>query len=452
MTTVAEGVNRAVSFAFTEPQLIIHNHPARFKFVAAGRRFGKTYLAAMECVLQALATHNIFGDELDSSSEVVYFGVDREQAKRNVWNLLKEFAKPFTVHIRENDYVITVNNGISDCRIRLLGMDAPDKARGLKIRYAVLDEYADHPAEAWDEIIRPALMDSRGSALFIGTPKGKNHSYNMYLYAESGEDPEWAAFNFRSHDNSTLNRQELDKVAMDYARGSPELYAQEIEGRFIAKGGALFDSDDFIISSEEPSQGSWFITCDLAGFQRASGKKNAELKKLDDTAICIAKAYPTVDSNGKADTGWWVKEVRFGKWDVLETAEQIMRAYHEFRPVTVGIEKGALMNAVLGPLDALQRANKRYINIFPLKHGNTAKYDRIQWALQGRAKRGLVTLNPGKWNQTFLEQAVDFPSKLSHDDVLEAVAYLDQVAGTWVSYNQFKPQARYVPLDDITGY
>ncbi|MHC4372174.1 MAG: hypothetical protein ACYSW8_31605, partial [Planctomycetota bacterium] len=92
-------VAQAVHMVLTDPQLEIHNDPARFKFVAAGRRFGKTYLAAIECVLHALATHNIFGDELDSSSEVVYFGVDREQAKRNVWNLLKEFAKPFTVHI-----------------------------------------------------------------------------------------------------------------------------------------------------------------------------------------------------------------------------------------------------------------------------------------------------------------------------------------------------------------
>jgi phage terminase large subunit-like protein len=445
-------VAQAVAFAMTNPQLEIHNSPARFKFVAAGRRFGKTYAAAMECVLHALATHNIFGDKLDSSSEVVYFGVDREQAKRNVWNLLKEFAKPFTVHIRENDYVITVNNGVSDCRIRLLGMDAPDKARGLKIRYAVMDEYADHPADAWEEIIRPALMDTRGEALFIGTPKGKNHSYELYLYATNSGDPEWEAFNYRSHDNTTLNRQELDKVAMDYARGSPELYAQEIEGRFVAKGGALFAYDDFKVTDEEPKGGSWFITVDLAGFERASGKKNAEMKRLDDHAICIAKAYPTTDNQGKPDTGWWIKEIRYGKWDVMECAAEIMKAYYEHKAVTVGIEKGALKNAVMGPLDALQRANRKYMNVYPLSHGNTKKYDRVQWALQGRAKRGLVTLNKGKWNSLFLEQAVDFPSKLSHDDLLDAVAYLDQVAGTWVTMSQMKPQQQFVPLDDIAGY
>jgi phage terminase large subunit-like protein len=445
-------VAQAVHFALTDPQLEIHNHPARFKFVAAGRRFGKTYLAAMECVLQALATHNVFGEELDSSSEVVYFGVDREQAKRNVWNLLKEFAKPFTVHIRENDYVITVNNGVNDCRIRLMGMDAPDKARGMKLRYVVLDEYADHPADAWEEIIRPALMDARGSALFIGTPKGKNHSYEMYLYALNGEDPEWAAFSYKSHDNTTLNRQELDKVAMDYSRGSPELYAQEIEGKFIAKGGTLFDYDDFKIDENEPKTGSWYITVDLAGFERASGRKRAELKKLDDHAICIAKAYPTTDVNGQPDTGWWIKEIRYGKWDVNECAAEILKAHMEYKPVCVGIEKGALMNAVIGPLNALQRANKVYLNVFPLRHGNQKKYDRVQWALQGRAKRGLVTLNKGPWNQTFLEQAVDFPSRLSHDDLLDAVAYLDQVAGTWVSMSQFQSQSKYVPMDDLTGY
>jgi phage terminase large subunit-like protein len=274
----------------------------------------------------------------------------------------------------------------------------------------------------------------------------------MYLYAMNGGDPEWAAFSFKSHDNSTLNRQELEKVAMDYARGSPELYAQEIEGRFIAKGGALFDMDDFEIDDKEPQGGSWFITVDLAGFERSSGKKNAELKRLDDHAICIAKAYPTTDKEGRPDTGWWIKEIRYGKWDVMECAAKIMEAYYEHKAVTCGIEKGALMNAVMGPLDALQRSNRKYMNIFPCKHGNTKKYDRVQWALQGRAKRGLVTLNKGAWNSTFLEQAVDFPSKLSHDDLLDAVAYLDQVAGTWVTMSQLQPQTQYVPLDDLTGY
>jgi hypothetical protein len=273
----------------------------------------------------------------------------------------------------------------------------------------------------------------------------------MYLYALNGGDPEWEAFTFKSHDNSTLNRQELDKVALDYARGSPELYAQEIEGRFIAKGGALFDQDDFP-NGEEPSGGSWYITVDLAGFERASGKKNAELKRLDDHAICIAKAYPTKDKNGKPDTGWWVKEIQYGKWDVEECAKRIFAAYIKYKPQTLGIEKGALLNAVSTPLSALMAANRAYINVFPLRHGNTKKYDRVQWALQGRVKRELVTLGPGEWNSVLREQAVDFPSKLSHDDLLDAVAYLDQVAGTCVTMSQFKSQQRYTPLDDITGY
>jgi phage terminase large subunit-like protein len=444
--------NQAVEFALTEAQQVIHNSGARFKLVAAGRRFGKTYLAAIECVLQAMATHNYFGDPLDSSSEVIYFGVDREQAKRNVWNILKEVARPFTTHVHENNCVLTVNNGITDCRIRLMGMDRPSSGRGSKVRYAVLDEFADFPEDVWEEIIRPALMDSRGCALFIGTPKGKNHFYDLFCFASSEEDAEWAAFNYESSDNPTLNEQELAKVAADYARGSPELHAQEIRGRFIARGGALFAMDDFNIVDKEPKQGSYFIAVDLAGFSRSSGKRTAEMRRLDETSIAVCKAHPTVAADGKADTGWWIRDIIHGQWDVNETAAKIIKAYIKYRPVSVGIEKGALMNAVLGPLNSLQAANKTFMNVIPLKHGNTAKYDRVQWALQGRSKRGLVTLNPGKWNDTFLEQAVDFPSKLSHDDLLDAVAYFDQLCGTWANMSTFKTQQRYVPNCDITAY
>jgi hypothetical protein len=441
-----------VAFSFTEPQAAMHNSPARFKVCAAGRRLGKTTFAIMECILEALATHNHYGDPVQRGSEVVYIGIDREQAKRNAWQMLKDLARPFTVKVHENNCTVVVNNGVMDCTIRLMGMDRPDAARGMKLRYAVLDEYADMPEDVWGEIVRPALMDCRGCALFIGTPKGKNHFYQLHAKALVGEaGPEWEAFHFMSEDNSTLNRDELKQMAVDYAKGSPELFAQEIEGKFISKGGALFHTDDFIIDSTEPDKGSWFITVDLAGFERDGTKKNAQIKRLDETAICICKAYPSVNKDGKEITGWWVKEIQHGRWGVEETAKRIVDAYQEVQAVAVGIERGALKNAVTPYMDAYMRQRAIYFEPQPLTHGNQRKYDRVQWALQGRVLKGGVTLNEGAWNEVLLEQAVDFPSRLTHDDLLDALAYQDQIAD-YFDFDLSSQQNLWEAIDPISGY
>jgi phage terminase large subunit-like protein len=438
--------------SLNKPQQAIHNSKARFKVVVAGRRVGKTTYAALSMLIEALMSENDRGVALDATSEVVYFAVDREQAKRNIWNMLKEYARPVTVHVHENSAVLTVSNGVNNCRIRLLGMDNPDAARGLKLRYAVMDEYADMPPGAWDEIIRPALMDCKGGALFIGTPKGKNHFYELYTGALTEQlGPEWEAFTFESKDNNALDRGELESMADAYSRGSQELYDQELRGKFISKGGKLFSHEDFPISAEEPKRGSYYITVDLAGFSRESGKKNAAIRRLDETAIAVVKAYPTTDNKGKDATGWWVKEIRHGRWDVEETAVQIVHAYAECKAIALGVERGALANAVAPYLDAVQESMGVWMNTRPLSHGNTAKWDRIQWALQGRAKRGLITLNKGPWVEHFLEQAVDFPSRLTHDDLIDALAYAEQLAD-WVDYVPEHLPEKWAPTDPIAGY
>ena len=356
------------------------------------------------------------------------------------------------VDSHENNCTVVVFNGVHHVTIRLMGMDRPDSARGMKLRYAVLDEYADFPEDVWQEVIRPALMDCRGGALFIGTPKGKNHFYRMYCEALGGElGPEWEAFSFQSKDNHTLNEDELEQMAQDYAKGSPELFAQEIEGKFITKGGALFDGDDFIIDSDEPQHGTWHVTCDLAGFGKTSHKTSAQIKKLDESAIAIVKHYQCKDNNGKTTTGWWVKEIQHGRWDVEETARRIVDACESVGASSCGIEKGISKNAVEHELARYQQKRGVWLNLIDLTHGNQKKYDRIQWAMQGRAKTGVIALNKGPWNEVLLEQAIDFPSKLTHDDLLDALAYQDQTAGH-IAFDLSAMQDEWEAGDPISGY
>lgn len=446
-----------LNFYLHPAQATIHDHKARFKIVAAGRRFGKTVFSVIRCFEEALAAKNGRGVSLDESSEVIYVGIDREQAKRNAWPYFKKFAheieKATGLEVRtlEKTSLIHLPPELGGCRIRLLGMDDPDAARGMKLRFAVLDEYADMPPRVWPEIIRPALMDVKGGALFIGTPKGRNHFYELIERAiedleERPEDSQWAVFNYSSNDNVLLDQEELKGMIGEYTNGSEDLYEQEIAAKFISSAGQLFKHDDFKIVDILPQDRTYdvFIAVDLAGFSADPDRKN-EMRKLDDTAIAIVY----VDQQGR----WYVSQIQHGQWDVRETAYRIVKAAHDHQCSVVGIEKGALANAVEPYMRDYMAQYNRWFEIKPLTHGNKRKFDRVQWALQGRAQKGTIHLVKGQWNSKFLDQAVSFPSKYVHDDLVDALAYIDQMAEEVikVDWTQLE-QIGFQPQDELAGY
>ena len=363
--------------------MAIYKSPAVYKAVAAGRRFGKTYLAAMMCIVNALATEDRMGRALQTDSEVMYMAPTFEQAKGIFWPVLKLLAEPVTAQVHENTGVLTLVNGV---RLRLKGLDTPDRARGFKLRFAVLDEYADMHPGAWEAIIRPALADVDGGALFIGTPKGKNHFYELFEKAldcqpDADGELEWEAFKFRSGDNPFLPQKSLKRM-YDDEHMSEELVRQELEADFLAGGGDLFPMDWWRFDNQEPKDGQYVVTVDLGGFSmdRVEGKK----VRRDNTAITITKV---------CKSGWWVKEQIVGRWNTRETALQILNAARKCQASVIGIERGALMNAVLPYMDDIMAQYRNFFRIEPLSHGNQNKELRIQWALQGRLEKGRITLN-----------------------------------------------------------
>lgn len=447
-----------VQFNLHPAQTEIHGHPARFKIVAAGRRFGKTVFSVIRCFEEALASVNAAGVELNSSSEVIYVGIDREQARRNAWPYFLQFAYEIeeatglSLRILEKTSMIELPQELGGCRIRLLGMDDPDAARGMKLRYAVLDEYADMPPRVWPEIIRPALMDVKGAALFIGTPKGRNHFYELIERAladieDIGDESPWAVFNYSSEDNSLIDPDELKGMIREYTNGSEDLFEQEIAAKFVASSGQLFNQDDFNIVSLIPD-GTYdtFLAVDLAGFTSDPDRKN-EKRKLDSTAIAIVK----VNLQGH----WYVVDIQHGQWGVRETAFRIVKAAKDHQIPIIGIERGALMNAVEPYMREYMAQYNRWFEIKPLTHGNQKKYDRVQWALQGRAQKGTLNLLKGEWNAELIDQAVSFPSKYVHDDLVDALAYIDQlVPETLTNFDISSVEAatKFQPMDSRSGY
>ena len=85
-----------------------------------------------------------------------------------------------------------------------------------------------------------------------------------------------------------------------------------------------------------------------------------------------------------------------------------------------------------------------------MTHGNQKKTDRIVWALQGRFEHGKVQLNYGDWNNEFVDQLVNFPNSQLHDDLIDALAYIDQIQ--IVEYFQDYDEEEYEPMDAYAGY
>ena len=137
----------------------------------------------------------------------------------------------------ETDLSITLSWGSV---IALRGADQYDALRGDGLDFVVLDEYASmHPA-CWTEVLRPALSDRAGGALFIGTPQGFNHFYDRYDRAQTEMD--WAAFQFTTEQGGNVSRQELADAAREL---DERCYRQKFQARFehLAQGRAYYAFD-----------------------------------------------------------------------------------------------------------------------------------------------------------------------------------------------------------------
>jgi hypothetical protein len=198
-----------LNFTFHPAQKLIYNSPARFKVVAAGRRFGKSYLAAMLMLMYGIQdTHTgLSGKVYDVSQKPIYYiGPTFEQAKRIMWDLLQHLGRPLIAKTHENSATITLINGR---KIIIKGSDDPNSLRGLGHQFVVMDEYAFMKPDVWTKIVRPALTDVEGHALFIGTPEGENHFFELFLEARRSGLPVWESWQFTTLDNPTLDKSDV---------------------------------------------------------------------------------------------------------------------------------------------------------------------------------------------------------------------------------------------------
>ena len=404
----------------------------RFRVVAAGRRCGKSRLAAWLLIVNGLQANL-------PNSHVFYVAPTQGQARDIMWKLLVELGAPVIRSSHINNMQITLINGST---ISLKGADRPDTMRGVSLKFLVLDEYADMKPEVFEEILRPALADQKGSCLFIGTPKGRNHFYDLYKYAElSGDDDEtFSAWHFTSYDNETLDPNEIDVAKKSM---STHAFQQEFMASFKNQGSEMFKEEWLSFGSKPTGDGDYYIAIDLAGFQDVS-KKKGKTSRLDNSSLAIVFVN---------EDGWFVEDMIYGRWTLDETAQKIFQAVRDYKPLSVGIEKGISKQAVMSPLMDMMKRQSFFFRVEELTHGNQKKTDRVMWALQGRFEHGRITLNKKKkeWHSRFCDELFQFPDPLTHDDLVDSLAYIDQLAK--VAYiGNFEEQDDFETLDSISGY
>ena len=238
-------MNSIVTIPYTprKLQLEMHNALTRFNVFNIHRRFGKTVFAVNQLI------RDVTGCPLENARGA-YIAPLYRQAKTVAWEYVKEFTRciPGT-RFNESELRADFANG---ARITLYGGDNPHSLRGIYLDSVVLDEVAQMSPALWTQVIRPALSDRKGSAIFIGTPFGMHNQFHK-LYELAGESEGWSRRTLTAEDTGIIDPEELEAARREM---SPEEFSQEflcswsaaIKGAFYAKQMAEAEEEGRITS------------------------------------------------------------------------------------------------------------------------------------------------------------------------------------------------------------
>ncbi len=220
----------------TPSQSTIAKDTHRFRVLNCGRRFGKTVLAIEEMVGVALAKKD---------RRVAYFAPTRDDAREITWSMLLKKVENITTYKNESLLqvkIMTQDGGES--MIALYGWESVQergKGRGLANDFIVCDEVSSYRNfwVGWDEVLSPTLIDRKGSAMFISTPKGFNHFYD--LYGMEAKNPDFKSFHFTSYDNPHIPIEELEREKLSK---NEDVFAQEYMADFRKQQGLVYKEFD----------------------------------------------------------------------------------------------------------------------------------------------------------------------------------------------------------------
>jgi len=239
-----------MNLILTKERKEVLKHPARFKVITAGRRFGKSVLGLMF----------LLKGEMLQGSNRWYISPTYRQGKLTVWPILKSIIR------NQPDWKINeteLSCTRSGATIAIKGSDASDSLRGAELTRCVLDEYAYQKSGVFEEVIYPMLTTTQGNALMIGTPDGfSNNNFYDYFLKGQGEDPQWKSWQYKTIDGGFVDQKELDLAKSNL---DERAYRQEFMASFetAANRAAWAFSRDEHIKTADESSSYWVIGLDF---------------------------------------------------------------------------------------------------------------------------------------------------------------------------------------------
>lgn len=233
----------------------ILNDKTRYKILSCGRRFGKSFFSVLFLLNKPL--------EANERRWIVF--PTYRQAKMVSWNLLKSIFANKQATINETELSITLDNG---AKIELKGADKPDSLRGVSTTMVVMDEYAFMKENVWGEIIQPTLAESRGEALFVGTPSGLNHFYDLFVKGQS-ENSDYKSWQFTTLDGGFISEEEVENAKKNLDKRT---FQQEYEASFLTAANRCaynFSRDIHCRVMEKSPRMFWGIDFGVASYMTA---------------------------------------------------------------------------------------------------------------------------------------------------------------------------------------
>lgn len=277
----------------------VANDTHRFRVLCCGRRWGKTTLAVEE----------IKGLALSKNARIAYIAPTFQQARDIAWQMLIKELKPITKKVNESRLeleVVNLKGGTSSIQLR--GWEAIETLRGQFFDFIVIDEVASmrNFNVYWQEVVRPTLTDTKGQCMFISTPKGFNHFYDLF----NTKDEDYQSFHFTSYDNPFIPKEELDKAGKEIPE---DRFAQEYLADFRKTEGLVYKE-----------------------FNRTLHVSEDKPTSVSDTILGIDFGYTNPSSiipiKIDADNHYWIQE-EFYK--THQTTEQIAEQAKLYKPTKV---------------------------------------------------------------------------------------------------------------------
>jgi len=226
---------------------IVNDRMTRFFVIAAGRRFGKTVLALVW----------LLAGDITPEDRRWFIAPTYRQGKMIAWRFLKMMVYDLKCKISESELTVILENG---AEIAIKGADKADSLRGAGLNRVVMEEYAYQKETVWGLIIYPMLTSTGGLALFIGTPAGYNHFYNVFMKNGSGG---WRSWQMTTLEGGNVPAEEIEKARQEL---DERTFNQEFNATFESYEGRLyytFDKDKNVTDAEYVQGQPIYLSCDF---------------------------------------------------------------------------------------------------------------------------------------------------------------------------------------------